>query len=182
MFQRSEPCEGHDCPFEGLCFRHMDLFRVKCVWVLLQACRETLETLKLYPSDPHGEGFLKKEKRTNSSEPPTANSLALLRDFNSSPNKSLRTLETTVEGIGTADNTAFYFFKTVPSSVTPSLLDVAVVYRDIDTSDMLHCLWCYLEPVRLWGETQGTELQISNTNPGYSVRPTACGTFAWCFV
>lgn len=41
--------------FGGLRFRHMDLFRVKCVPLLLDACRETLETLKFYPSDPYGE-------------------------------------------------------------------------------------------------------------------------------
>jgi len=41
--------------FGGLRFRHMDLFRVKCVRLLLGACRETLETLKVYPSDPYGE-------------------------------------------------------------------------------------------------------------------------------
>jgi len=41
--------------FGGLRFRYMDLFRVKCVRLLLDACTETLETLKLYPSDPYGE-------------------------------------------------------------------------------------------------------------------------------
>ena len=41
--------------FGGLHFRHMDLFRVKCVRLLLSACTETLETLRLYPSDPYGE-------------------------------------------------------------------------------------------------------------------------------
>jgi len=46
--------------FEGLRFRRMDLFRVKCVRLILDACRETLETLKLYPSDPYGESFLRK--------------------------------------------------------------------------------------------------------------------------
>jgi len=41
--------------FGGLRFRHMDLFRVKCVRLLLDECRESLETLKLYPSDPYSE-------------------------------------------------------------------------------------------------------------------------------
>jgi len=41
--------------FGGLRFRHMDLFKVKCVRLLLDACTETLETLRLYPSDPYGE-------------------------------------------------------------------------------------------------------------------------------
>jgi hypothetical protein len=45
--------------FGGLRFRQMDLFGVKCVPLLLDACAETLETLKLYPTDAYGERFLK---------------------------------------------------------------------------------------------------------------------------
>ena len=41
--------------FGGLRFRYMDLFRVKCAPLLLHACAETLETLRLYPSDTYGE-------------------------------------------------------------------------------------------------------------------------------
>jgi hypothetical protein len=37
--------------FGGLRFRQMDLFGVKCVQLLLNACAETLETLRLYPTD-----------------------------------------------------------------------------------------------------------------------------------
>ena len=37
--------------FGGLRFRQMDLFGVKCVRLLLDACAETLETLRLYPTD-----------------------------------------------------------------------------------------------------------------------------------
>ena len=40
--------------FGGLRFRSMDLFGVKCVRLLLAACTETLETLRLYPSDQYG--------------------------------------------------------------------------------------------------------------------------------
>ena len=46
--------------FGGLRFRCMDLFKVKCVRLLLDACTKTLETLKLYPSDPYGEEFFKR--------------------------------------------------------------------------------------------------------------------------
>ena len=45
----------------GLRFHSMDLFWVKCVRLLLDACAETLETLRLYPTDPYGEGSLQKE-------------------------------------------------------------------------------------------------------------------------
>ena len=41
--------------FGGLRFRYMDLFRVKCVPLLLRACADTLEGLRLYPTDPYGE-------------------------------------------------------------------------------------------------------------------------------
>jgi len=55
--------------FGGLRFRHMDLFRVKCVRLLLDACAETLETLRLYPSDPYGEEFPERgRKRTQASD------------------------------------------------------------------------------------------------------------------
>ena len=48
--------------FGGLRFRHMDLFRVNCVSLLLGACTETLETLRLYPTDLHGEVFQNEHK------------------------------------------------------------------------------------------------------------------------
>ena len=43
--------------FGGLRFRHMDLFGVTCVRLILSACTETLETLRLYPTDPYGDEF-----------------------------------------------------------------------------------------------------------------------------
>jgi hypothetical protein len=38
----------------GLRCRQMDLFGVKCLPLLLEKCAETLETLRLYPTDPYG--------------------------------------------------------------------------------------------------------------------------------
>ena len=43
--------------FGGLRFRGMDLFFVHGMRLLLDACAETLETLRLYPYDPRGEEF-----------------------------------------------------------------------------------------------------------------------------
>ena len=40
--------------FGGLRFRYMDLFDVDGMRLLLDACAKTLETLRLYPGDPHG--------------------------------------------------------------------------------------------------------------------------------
>ena len=138
--------------FGGLRFRHMDLFRVRCVRLLLDACTETLETLKLYPSDPYREEFLKRRwGRTQVNDPYSiADDQALLQHFNLSRIKSLRTLETTAESINAADETASDFLKTVLSSVTPSApLNVVVVYRDIDLSNMPHCSRCDSALVRL---------------------------------
>ena len=54
--------------FGGLRFRHMDLLSVKGVRFLLDACTETLETLRFYPSNSYGEEFLKsKRERTQMS-------------------------------------------------------------------------------------------------------------------
>ena len=41
--------------FGGLRFHHMDLFEVSCSQLLLSECAKTLETLRLYPADAHGE-------------------------------------------------------------------------------------------------------------------------------
>jgi len=45
--------------FGGLHFRYMDLFGVKCARLLLAACAETLEVLRLYPTDPYSKFFWK---------------------------------------------------------------------------------------------------------------------------
>lgn len=61
-FRREDLVKNMIDLFGGLHFRHMDLFRVQCVRLLLDACTETLETLRLYPTDPYGEEFRKGEK------------------------------------------------------------------------------------------------------------------------
>jgi hypothetical protein len=43
--------------FGGIRFRRMDLFRVAGMWLLLDACAETLEILRLYPLDHGEDGF-----------------------------------------------------------------------------------------------------------------------------
>ena len=45
--------------FGGIHFRRMDLYGVKRVWLLLDACGDTLEKLRLHPTDPYGEEFCK---------------------------------------------------------------------------------------------------------------------------
>jgi hypothetical protein len=48
--------------FGGLRFRQMDLFGVKCARLLLDACAETLETLRFYPTDAMGRKEILKKK------------------------------------------------------------------------------------------------------------------------
>ena len=62
-FTRGRLVEDMIVLFGGLHFRQMDLFRVKCVRLLLYACTKTLETLRLYPTDCSGEEFLLEGKR-----------------------------------------------------------------------------------------------------------------------
>jgi hypothetical protein len=49
--------------FGGLRFRQMDLFGVMCVQLLLNACSETLETLRLYATDACRKEFLKRRRK-----------------------------------------------------------------------------------------------------------------------
>ena len=49
--------------FGGLRFRSMDLFGVECVRLLLDACAETLETLRLHPTDMYGEDFFARKTK-----------------------------------------------------------------------------------------------------------------------
>jgi len=43
--------------FGGLRFCYMDLCNVDGMRLLLDACANTLEKLRLHPADPRGEGF-----------------------------------------------------------------------------------------------------------------------------
>ena len=54
-FEREELVKDMVTLFDGLRFRYMDLFNVNCVGTLLEACADTLETLRLYPTDLYGE-------------------------------------------------------------------------------------------------------------------------------
>ena len=75
----------------------MDLYNVNGVGLPLDACAETLETLRLYPADLRG-----KEHSLNSIQVPADNFAAIysIGDFDLSRNKSLRTLEVTVYQVG----------------------------------------------------------------------------------
>ena len=110
--------------FGGVRFRHMDLCNVAGMRLLLDTCAKTLETLRLYPSDPRGEGVSLEgvQALTNTLVATTS-----LRDFDLSRNKSLRTLEIPASSIYSDPS----FLTHVLSTIAPATsLEVIVLYRD----------------------------------------------------
>ena len=82
--------------FGGIRFRYMSLFNVVGMRLLLDACAETLETLRLHPSDPRG-----KELSPSGLQMLTGDfaGVSSIRDFDLSRNKFLQTLEITSHDI-----------------------------------------------------------------------------------
>ena len=121
--------------FEGIRFRHMDLYDVHGVGLLLNACAETLETLRLYPADLRG-----KEHSLNKIQVPADNFAAIhsIGDFDLSRIKSLRTLEVTAFHIGVAmlrhsPDTAIGLLTYALSTITsPAFSEVTVFCRESD--------------------------------------------------
>ena len=118
--------------FGGIRFRCVDIFNVKGTRLLLGACAETLETLRLCPTDPHGKGF-----SLNMVQAPTDKFKArsFLRDFDLSRNKSLRTLQVTawsgdalrVCSPAVAARLLTYAISTITS---PVFTEVTAIYRE----------------------------------------------------
>ena len=128
--------------FGGIHFCSMDLYRVNCVRLLLDACAETLEALKLYPTDPYGEEFRKGREENKLNYQFVVDNQVLCQHFDLSRNRSLRTLETTAESINAADDTASDFLRTLLSTVTsPAPLDVIIVYREWDFGGLRGPCW-----------------------------------------
>ena len=121
--------------FGGIRFRHMDLSNVDGTRLLLGACAETLETLRLYPSDPRGKelspdrvGVLADNFTVKSS----------LRDFDLSRSKSLRTLQVAARSIdgrfmyGPSDAPAILLKFALSTIRSPVFSEVTIFYRDYD--------------------------------------------------
>ena len=120
--------------FEGIRFRYMDLFMVEGIRLLLGACAETLETLRLYPTDPRGE-----ELSLNSVGMVADNFTARssLRNFDLSQNASLRTLEVGARFISvlrtSSPSAAAPLLTYALSTITsPMFSKVTIFYRDFD--------------------------------------------------
>jgi hypothetical protein len=144
FFTREQIVKDMITLFGGLRFHHMDLFGVKCLPLLLEKCAETLETLRLYPTDPYGEAFSSGEEAVDSTERSAAKRMC----FNLSQNKILRTLEITAESIVIAGDAAPGFLKTVLSSVAfPGILEVVIIYRENDLGGWPPRQSCKPDPV-----------------------------------
>ena len=119
--------------FGGLRFRYMDLCNVDGMRLLLDTCAKTLETLRLHPADPRGEGFPLEDVRVPANAFVAGTSF---QDFDLSRNKSLRTLEIPVshsyhKGPGLLTRA----LSTITSPVPPK---VVIVYRDHDFHGLQH--------------------------------------------
>ena len=134
--------------FEGIRFRHMDLYKVDGFQLLLSACAETLETLRLYPAD-HGEEVspgvsevsIDKFSVSFSSE-----------NINLSRNKSLRALEVEASSIVEVKPD---FLAHVASTITsPAFSEVTVIHRECDFHAVIHT---GLFPYRLFRPMANTE-------------------------
>jgi len=139
--------------FGGIRFRYMDLFNVNGMRLLLDTCAETLETLRLYPTDPCG-----RELSLSGLDVVTDDVAAVpfIRDFDLSRNRILRTLEVTGRTIdggllrsGSPD-IAIRFFTYVLSTITsPAFTEVTVFYREYDFVGVSArgCFW--LSPAKM---------------------------------
>ena len=141
FFTREQIVKDMITLFGGLRFH---LFGVKCLPLLFEKCAETLETLKLYPTDPYSEVFFCEGGEMDS----RWRSVAKVLSFDLSQNKTLRTFETTAESIRYAKDAAPGFLKTVLSSVIyPGMLDVVIIHRDCDFGGWTGCPICRPDPI-----------------------------------
>ena len=134
-FKRVRILEDMVVLFGGIRFRHMDLSNVRGTRFLLCACAKTLETLRLYPTDPRGE-----EPSPNRVQALADNRIAgsSIWDFDLSRNKSLRTLQVTARSIdgaleaGSPDSAASLLTYALSTIKSPVFSEVVVFYRDYD--------------------------------------------------
>ena len=162
--------------FGGIRFHYMNLFNVAGTRLLLDACAETLETLRLYPTDPRG-----KELSLSGLEVLTDDFTAVssIRDFDLSQNKLLRTLEVTGKDIdhglwesGSPD-TATNLFKYVLSTITsPVFTEVTAFYREYDFAGVSirgNAIW-WLSPARVAGEASNFDRRFRTFQVMHKVR------------
>ena len=119
--------------FGRIRFHHMDLYFVDGMSLLLDACTETLETLRFCLTDPRGEKLCPKDVEALTNDFAAGSSL---RNFGLSRNKSLRALEVTAQSVNNElkdrpSNPASSLLNHILSTITsPTFLEVMVLYRD----------------------------------------------------
>jgi len=128
--------------FGGTRFRHMDLYCVQGMRLLLDTCAETLETLQLYPCDPHCERLFLQSVQSLINN---STVWSFPGDFDLSQNKSLRTLETTVPSIDamlvetSPDNPASPLTHMLSTITSPVFSEVVAFYRDYNFPGARFC-------------------------------------------
>jgi len=128
--------------FGGIRFRYMNPFDMVGMRLLLDACAETLETLRLHPTDPRGKELSPSGLRVLTGD---FTGVSSIRDFDLSRNRFLQTLEVTAHGIvcalcqagslGPATGPFAYALSTITS---PAFTEVAVFYQDYDFFGVVH--------------------------------------------
>jgi len=113
--------------FGGIRFRYMDLYYVNGMQLLLDACVETLETLRLYPTDFSGKGSSVDGMRALADGFAASSSLG---NTGLSQNKSLQTLEVTASSL--LDGGPGFLTYLLSTITSPVFSKVAVFYRDRD--------------------------------------------------
>ena len=120
--------------FGGIRFYYMDLFEVDEMRLLLDACAETLEILRLYPTNSRGETSLDGMRALADDSP----ALFPLENINLSQNKSLRVLEVTASSVlGGKSNFLTHALSTI---ISPVFSEVVILYRDCDFRGV-ECSW-----------------------------------------
>jgi hypothetical protein len=160
--------------FGGIQFHHVDLYFVGRMSLLLDACAEALETLRLYITDPHSEQFFQKGVEVL---PNGFTARSSLRNFGLYRNRSLRALEVMAWSIGAAllrggsPGPASSLLKHTPSSTTsPAVFGLTVLYRDYRDFRGIRSAWdkSPRDPLRHMSETERAE-EASRHNRQFDV-------------
>ena len=125
--------------FGGIRFRYMHLLNVAGMQLLLGACAETLETLRLYPTDPRGKGLSLNGFQVLTDDFTGASSI---QDFDLSRNRILRTLEVAGPGIvsralyqgGLLDTATGPFAYALSTITSPAFTEITAFFRDYEFS------------------------------------------------
>ena len=134
----------------GIQFRYMDLCLVDEKRLLLDACAETLETLRLYPTDACCKKASPDDTQVPADNPPVGFPPG---GIDLSRNKSLRALEVTASSIlGGKPNFLTHALSTITS---PVFSEVIIFYRDYNFYGVGNQTLWYLFPRVPWPMSEG---------------------------